>query len=118
MKDLDKLNEYRIEFYGSMGDKHNGAFEIPVGNNKTAFVIASDGMGWEHVSVTIKNADRCPKWLEMCKIKSMFFEDDEVVMQLHPKKTEYVNNHNYCLHLWKPIGKEIPTPPSILVGIK
>ena len=54
----------------------------------------------------------------MCEIKSMFFEDDEVVMQLHPKKTEYVNNHNYCLHLWKPIGKEIPTPPSILVGIK
>lgn len=117
MKDLDKLNEYRIEFYGSMGDKHNGAFQIPLGN-KTAFVIASDGMGWEHVSVSIKNVDRCPKWSEMCEIKSMFFEDDEVVMQLHPKKTEYVNNHNYCLHLWKPIGKEIPTPPSILVGIK
>lgn len=118
MKDLDELNQYRIEFYGSMGDKHNGAFEIPIGNNKIAFVIASDGMGWEHISVSIKNVDRCPKWSEMCEIKSMFFEDDEVVMQLHPKRSEYVNNHNYCLHLWKPINQEIPTPPSILVGIK
>ena len=26
--------------------------------------------------------------------------------------------HPYCLHMWKPIGVEIPTPPSILVGIR
>lgn len=117
MRDLDTLNKYKIELYGSMGDKHNGAFIIPIGN-KEAFIIASNGMNWEHVSVSIKGVERCPKWDEMCQVKSMFFNDDEVVMQLHPKKSEYVNNHNYCLHLWKPIGEEIPTPPSIMVGIK
>lgn len=39
-------------------------------------------------------------------------------MQLHPKKEEYVNNMPYCLHIWKPIDKEIPTPPSVLVGLR
>ena len=54
----------------------------------------------------------------MCKIKELFFEDEEVVMQLHPKKSEYVNNHEHCLHLWRPIDSEIPIPNSILVGVK
>ena len=49
----------------------------------------------------------------MCVIKDCFWNEDEVCMQLHPAKKDYVNNHNYCLHIWK-----IPTPPSIMVGIK
>lgn len=115
MKSLNYLNKYRQElFKGLLGDEHNGAFLIPI-DNKQFFVIASDGLGWEHVSVSIKNVDRCPKWNEMCKIKEMFFEEEEVVMQLHPKKTEYVNIHNYTLHLWRPIKQKIPTPPSIMV---
>lgn len=115
MKNLNYLNEYRYElFKGVLGDEHNGAFKIPI-DNKIFFVIASDGLGWEHVSVSIQNVERCPKWNEMCKIKDMFFEDEEVVMQLHPKKSEYVNIHDYTLHLWRPIEKDIPTPPMITV---
>jgi hypothetical protein len=115
MKDLNYLNKYRKElFKGNLGDEHNGVFLIPI-ENKNFFVIASDGMDWEHVSVSINNVDRCPKWNEMCKIKEMFFEDDEVVMQLHPKKSEYVNLHEYTLHLWRPINQKIPTPSKIMV---
>lgn len=115
MKNLNYLNEYRYElFKGVLGDEHNGSFLIPI-DNKQFFVIASDGLGWEHVSVSIKDVQRCPKWNEMCKIKDMFFEDEEVVMQLHPKKSEYVNIHDYTLHLWRPINKEIPVPPRITV---
>ena len=115
MKDLNYLNEYRVELYkGILGDEHNGAFEIPI-DNKKFVIIASNGMGWEHVSVHIKNVERCPKWNEMCKIKEMFFEDDEVVMQLHPRKADYVNIHDYTLHLWRPIITEIPTPPKFMV---
>lgn len=115
MKNLNYLNKYRYElFKGILGDEHNGVFEIPI-DNKTFNVIASDGMDWEHVSVSIQNVERCPKWSEMCKIKEMFFEDDEIVMQLHPKKSEYVNIHNYTLHLWKPLKETIPTPPKIMV---
>lgn len=31
--------------------------------------------------------------------------------QLHPAKSEYVNIHPYCLHLWRPLEREIPMPP-------
>lgn len=114
MKDLDYLNQYRIDMFGDgfLGDKHNGAFEIKIKGEKY-FVIASDGKGWEHISISHKN--KIPSWKVMCIVKEMFFEDNEVVMQLHPKKSEYVNNHPNCLHLWKPINKEIPTPPTNLV---
>lgn len=79
-------------------------------------IIASDGMGWEHVSVSRES--RCPTWDEMCAVKNLFWNEDETVIQFHPPKTEYVNNHPFCLHLWKPIDFEIQTPDSWLVGTK
>jgi hypothetical protein len=77
-------------------------------------VIASFGGGWDHVSVVV-NEGRTPTWAEMCTIKNIFFYDDEVVMQLHPKKSDYVNIHANCLHLWKPQNQAIPTPPKFMV---
>lgn len=77
-------------------------------------VIASDGEGWEHVSVSLTT--RCPSWEEMCFIKSMFWDKEDCVVQYHPPEREYVNNHPYCLHLWRPIGADIPMPPSYMVG--
>ena len=78
--------------------------------------IFSKGLDWEHLSVS--TPVKTPTWEQMCKMKEIFWGDDEVCMELHPKKEEYVNMHPYCLHIWKPIGVEIPTPPSILVGIR
>ena len=40
---------------------------------------------------------------------------DECVVQFHPPKSEYVNLHPYCLHLWKKIGGTFETPPKIFV---
>ena len=51
----------------------------------------------------------------MCKIKELFFEDDETVVQFHPKKSEHVNIHPNCLHLWKKINEEFILPPRELV---
>jgi hypothetical protein len=79
-------------------------------------VVASWGGGWDHVSVS--HPDRIPTWEEMAYVKDLFFGDDEAAMQLHPPKSEYVNNHPRCLHLWKPQYAEIPTPPAWMVGIK
>lgn len=79
-------------------------------------VIASWGGEWDHVSVS--HQTRIPTWEEMCWIKGLFFDDEEAVMQLHPPKSEYVNNHSRCLHLWRPQNASIPLPPSIYVGIK
>lgn len=113
MRDLSYLDKYRVylsDLYGNLGDSKNGAFKVYV-EGKSFFVIASSGGGWEHVSVHPKNQKRCPTWEEMCAVKDMFFELEEVVMQLHPAHSEYVSNHPYCLHLWRPLEREIPLPP-------
>jgi hypothetical protein len=115
--------KYRLQ--GTLNQ--NGTFKIPYIRNLNGFedksdlfVVASNGLGWEHCSVSIISANskikrpRLPRWDEMCFIKELFWEDDEVVMQLHPKKSDYVNNFE-VLHLWKPLNEKIPTPLKILV---
>jgi hypothetical protein len=112
-------NECRIKD-GLMGSDNsygnNGAFQFSY-KSYDFHAVASDGMGWEHVSVTIK-ANHTPSWEQMCFVKSLFWDDEDTVIQFHPKKSDYVNNHNYCLHLWRSTETEVKTPPTIMVGIK
>ncbi len=95
---------------------NNGAFEIPYKKSIVLNVIASDQIGWDHVSVSLPNMT--PTWLMMCFVKDLFWYDNEVVIQYHPKKDDYINHHNYCLHLWKPKETELPTPPTWMIGLK
>lgn len=119
-------NKYRAPDAGPLSstneDGNNGVFVLPLTKFTTAFVIASDGFRWEHVSVHVKMAPdgkkRIPTWEEMCKIKEVFWDDEDVVVQYHPKKSEYVNNDSTVLHLWRSTDIPIPTPPSVLVGVK
>jgi hypothetical protein len=80
--------------------------------------VVSDGEGWQHVSVSMEHEMRPPSWNTMCKIKDLFWEPEDVVVQFHPKKSEYVNMHPGCLHLWRCTDREFPTPPAIFVGYK
>lgn len=113
-------NSHRIRT-GQMGSSpefgNNGAFFLPpikpLSKEKLG-VIASDGAGWEHVSVSLQS--RCPTWDEMNYVKAVFWDDEDCVVQFHPPLSEYVNEHPYCLHLWRPIGVDIQTPPAWLVG--
>jgi len=116
-------NDYRIRT-GLMGSDimqgNNGAFLIPYRLLTTEyglFCIASDGMDWEHVSITVHNVGRCPDWAEMCFIKNLFWDDTDTVIQFHPARPEYVNTHPHCLHLWRPISAIIPKPSPLLVGV-
>jgi len=79
-------------------------------------MIASDGLGWEHVSVSV-NRDRTPTWEVMNAVKDLFWGGEDTVIQYHPKKSEYVNCHPNVLHLWRPIGIELPLPDKLMVGI-
>lgn len=111
-------NQYRVR-NGMMGSDddggNNGLFAIKI-DEKRFNVIASDGADWEHVSVSIHKGKRVPNWREMCHIKRLFWAPEAMVMQLHPRQSQYVDFHPYTLHLWRPIGQEIPEPPAILVG--
>lgn len=114
MRSLDHLDPFRVSKSFFLHDRFNGAFQIPGPvNKKLLTVIASNGAGWDHVSVSRSN--RCPYWEEMNFIKDLFFDESEAVIQYHPAKKDYVNDHPYTLHLWKPQGVELPKPDLILV---
>jgi hypothetical protein len=98
---------------------NNGVFMLPhfkKDSPEIFGVIASDGTEWERVSVSF--AVRCPSWREMCYIKSIFWDHEDCVVQYHPRATDHINFHPFCLHLWRPVGRVIPEPPSWMVGFK
>ena len=90
MKDLHKLDQYRVPHPVWRQDSFFGSFKVFV-SGRAFYVLASvdeisKGDLWEHISVTPKNQKRCPTWDEMCAIKDMFFEDEEECIQFHPRK--------------------------------
>lgn len=105
-------------------DQKRGWFKIPHFEIENYFfnALVLNNDHWQHVAATVfesgKRPQRCPTWEEMCFIKSLFWDDEEAVIQFHPPKSEYISNHPFALHLWKPIKAGIPLPPSELVGVK
>jgi len=98
------------------GDGLTYGFALIPGPFRTLTVIFSDGEGWEHVSVSTPG--RPPNWAEMCHIKDLFWDAEDTVMQFHPARSAYINNHPHCLHLWRPNGgAQMPVPPAFLVGV-
>lgn len=123
---LPEVDRARIRtgpYASTTADGYQGAFSFRRSSGQLN-VIASDGRDWqecglhppiwEHVSVSCAN--RCPTWDEMKWIRSLFWDNSETVLQLHPPTDRYVNCHEYCLHLWKPVGVAIPLPPTSCIG--
>jgi hypothetical protein len=110
-------NTYRVNT-GPRGTSesagNNGLFILWYKKTKL-FCIASDGLGWEHVSVTLKTFKKAPTWSMMCYVKSKFWGPEDCVIQFHPPKKEYVNIYEGCLHLWRKSGVNIETPDQTMV---
>lgn len=113
MKTLDELKNTPHLAIHQTG--HDGGSGEIVFHEWSGSVIWSFGGGWDHVSVSPYKKRITPSWDDMCRIKDMFFCDDEVVVQFHPAKSEYVNMMPNCLHLWRPQEEKIPTPPRLFV---
>lgn len=97
------------------GIGNNGVFYIPGRTGRPPFlVVASNGCGWEQVSVRLP--DRLPTWDEMCALKGVFWDDFDCVVQYHPLRADYVNNHSRCLRMWRPTEAQMPRPPAWMVG--
>ena len=118
------MEDYRVtrgEFASPRHARYGAFINVigPTGAELT--IIASDAgepeaEGWEHVSVSI--AHRTPNWREMDWVKDCFWEPGECVVQFHPPRKDWINIHPNCLHMWRYVKAEFPTPPSILVGPK
>ncbi len=76
-------------------------------------VIASTGMGWDHVSVS--TAQRLPRYAEMKHVKRICFRADEWAVEYHAPIQDHVNVHPFTLHLWRPRAETFPIPPKSLV---
>jgi hypothetical protein len=123
MKSLlpDKIEDGRVAGNRAWGAYGKFIIQGPCGERLAILASGADeddeqSEGWEHVSVSTRR--RCPNWQEMCFVKDLFWEPEECVMQLHPPKSQWINNHPYCLHLWRSKREAIPMPPGGLVGIK
>ena len=110
MRDLSLLAAYCVE-RGADG----GAYKMPSPiSGDTMVIVASYGLDWDHVSVSLRH--RCPNWPEMEFVKRQFFTDDETAMQLHVPPNEHISFHPHTLHLWRPQQQEIPRPPAEMVA--
>lgn len=112
MRTIEEIKNCRRLLVGMVGED-GGCGQIHIGTWDGS-VIWSYGGGWDHVSVSPFNKRIVPGYADMQKLKEIFFEDEEVVIQIHPKKSEYVNIVSNCLHLWR-YQKEFPLPPSWMV---
>ncbi len=105
IKQIKSLHIEQMGMDGGCGHMYLGGIKA-----KSARIVFSWGGGWEHVSVSYST--RCPTWEEMCRIKDMFWDEEECVVQYHPPKSEYINRHPYCLNLWRKCGENFETPPK------
>ena len=129
-ENLNHIEPYRVQVPGyphvAPGENY-GAFFVPSWGGWKLFIIVTPGVivtSWDHVSVHAmqpvkgkRAKTRMPTWDEMCKIKALCWEEEETVVQYHPAKSQYVNQHPHCLHLWQPTAEVLPVPPPMLVGI-
>lgn len=116
MKTIEEIKECKRLMVDMVSmDGGHGTIAMPTWKGS---VIWSNGGGWEHVSVSPYARGITPDWDDMCRIKEIFFHDDEAVIQIHPPKDEYVNNMPNCLHLWRCYYKDMVLPPSCFVGIR
>ena len=59
---------------------------------------------WEHVAMSILSPNnRMPTFEEMSALKDMFWNQNEITMQVLPAEKDYVNVNPYVLHLWRNI---------------
>lgn len=70
------------------------------------FIAGRNEGGWEHVSVSVGNGRNAPTWEVMCKVKKIFWKDEEDVIQYHAKESEYFHGFDNVrmevFHLWRP----------------
>ena len=71
---------------------------------------------WLHVSYS--RASRLPSWEDTKQVKADFIGDNEAIIVL-PKVEDYVNIHQFCLHLWHSVnGQTCPNFTANLAGVK
>lgn len=82
------------------GLENIGATNVKVYNMDTGSkVIYNIENGKEHVSIS--NNKRLPTWDEVKFVRYELMKPDSTIAQILPPKSQYVNVHENCFHLWE-----------------
>lgn len=65
-----------------------------------------DGKEWLHVSCSRER--RIPTYEELTRVKRDFIGDDKKAVMVLPEKSNHVNIHEYCLHLFYSAENSLP----------
>jgi hypothetical protein len=117
LEKLSRANRWRIrkgKFASTEVEGWNGHFLVPL-EGELWFVIISDKMGWKHLSVSNSQKNVLPGWTILSRLKDAFYGDDEWACQYFPAKEDYINDCEWCLHLWTPLDQELPKPSIVFV---
>lgn len=87
-----------------------GWFDYPDKRIKGLIMAGMNEGSMEHVSVAPERRTQVPDWETICRIKDVFWKDEEMAVQVHPPKSRYVHGvggpgreRNNILHLWRPV---------------
>lgn len=93
---------------------NNGVFKIIEGYRSEVQIvcIASDQNGWENVSVAVKKNGKTisPTHGQMQKVKELFWEAEDCVMQFYPPKSQSPKKGSKILYLWRKAGENFAVP--------
>lgn len=82
MRNLYKLDQYRIPHPIWPQTENSGAFRIPAGGQEITAMASVDGDG-EHVSIMLEPTDRFPSPDDLNEIIKIFFCHDDKGVQIH-----------------------------------
>lgn len=61
-------------------------------------IVSLDGGGW-HLSIS--REDKLPTWDEVSRARYELLPDEATMAMFLPPRSEYVNLHEYCFHLYE-----------------
>lgn len=116
MKTIEEIKASgRIAIDYMSADGFQGVVQFP--RWQGSLIVSWQG-GWEHASVAPLRRSYTPSWQDMAWLKDLIWNEEEAVIQVHPPKSQYVNNVGNCLHLWRCYYRDMVLPPSCFVGYR
>lgn len=96
MKSFKEIKEHgRIVVLKDGVDGFKGEIHMP---RWTGTIIASNGAGWNHVSVAPYKLSIIPTWEDMCMIKDICFGEDEWAVDLPEELEQYRREIEDCIN--------------------
>lgn len=94
------LNWIKMGPFGPDGYAYRTLIAPPHGAILRVIETRGDHGGHEWLHVSMSHDKSLPTYEEMKEVKHIFVGDERTAVQIFPKRSQHVNIHDFCLHLW------------------